>query len=129
MTGGKHPDIVTTAQAAQGAPSVQSAPAVTLAVTVATNRAIAAAHRAVKAAVKSGALVRPRVCEHCAAAPDDVLNGHHADYSKPLAVVWLCEPCHRAEHARLRAIGQRPYDLARRAAEARVKAGKAVPAC
>jgi hypothetical protein len=23
---------------------------------------------------------------------------HHTDYSQPLVVVWLCRPCHLAEH-------------------------------
>jgi hypothetical protein len=27
------------------------------------------------------------------------LHGHHEDYSKPLAVHWLCPLCHRKRHA------------------------------
>lgn len=23
---------------------------------------------------------------------------HHPDYSRPLAVIWMCRPCHMAEH-------------------------------
>lgn len=57
-----------------------------------------AARRLVHNAVKRGELVR-LPCEHCGAAKT---AGHHADYSKPLTVVWLCRPCHDAEHARLR---------------------------
>lgn len=29
---------------------------------------------------------------------------HHPDYSKPLEVVWMCRPCHLAEHKRLEAL-------------------------
>jgi rubrerythrin len=27
-------------------------------------------------------------------------NMHHADYSKPLEVTWMCRPCHLAEHGK-----------------------------
>ncbi len=34
----------------------------------------------------------PTACEGCGHARP--LNKHHHDYSRPLAVVWLCKPCH-----------------------------------
>lgn len=34
----------------------------------------------------------PELCEGCGLKRR--LEKHHHDYSKPLAVVWLCKPCH-----------------------------------
>ena len=52
-------------------------------------------HR-VKRAVKKGALVRPLECSRCSMIGR--VYAHHADYSKPLDVVWLCRKCHREVH-------------------------------
>jgi hypothetical protein len=59
------------------------------------------AYRAVKAAQKSGQLMRPVVCESCSLAlgKTRLLVGHHDDYSKPLSIRWLCPACHRRHHA------------------------------
>jgi hypothetical protein len=35
-------------------------------------------------------------------SPDSVM--HHPDYSRPLDVIWLCRPDHRAEHDTLAAL-------------------------
>lgn len=51
------------------------------------------AHSAVHAAVRYGKLVRGS-CEVCGG----VAEAHHADYSRPLEVRWLCLVHHRAEH-------------------------------
>lgn len=43
-------------------------------------------------AVRDGKLTRPVICEGCG-LPVRV-EKHHHDYNQPLAVVWLCKPCH-----------------------------------
>lgn len=48
-------------------------------------------------AKRNGALTR-LPCRDCGAKKSEM---HHPDYSKPLDVVWLCKPCHDAEHRRL----------------------------
>ena len=61
------------------------------------------AHQAVKDAVSSGKLIKPSTCFGCCAeTPKERLGGHHyAGYGKPLAVVWLCDPCHKHIHRRM----------------------------
>lgn len=49
-------------------------------------------------AVRYGKIVKPTNCERCGTVAE--LHGHHADYSKPLDVAWLCPSCHGAEHRR-----------------------------
>lgn len=39
-------------------------------------------------------------CRNCGA---EKAQAHHPDYSKPLDVIWLCEPCHKHEHRRIKA--------------------------
>ena len=36
--------------------------------------------------------------EPCAKCGDPNAQMHHADYSKPLQIEWLCEFCHHARH-------------------------------
>lgn len=55
---------------------------------------IARAHRLVAAAVRSGQLVRPQDCASCLRRTR--VDAHHADYTKPLSVEWLCRKCHVA---------------------------------
>ncbi len=61
----------------------------------------AAAHDAVKAALRSGVIARPAACEQCGQPPaaGKSLHGHHDDYRLLLTVRWLCQPCHLAFHA------------------------------
>ena len=47
-------------------------------------------------AVHSGKLSRPTTCSWC--RKECKPEGHHADYSKPLEVKWLCGKCHRHIH-------------------------------
>lgn len=51
------------------------------------------AHRAIRVAVKNGTIKKSKVCEVCNLAP--ATGSHHADYSKPLEVVWICKVCHK----------------------------------
>jgi hypothetical protein len=53
-------------------------------------------------AIARGLLV-PQPCEKCGfsgVAKDgrNLVHAHHDDYSKPLAVRWLCKRCHHTEH-------------------------------
>lgn len=50
------------------------------------------AQHIVERAVERGELVRPAKCNRCRTRAKVV--GHHADYSKPLVVEWLCRSCH-----------------------------------
>ena len=53
---------------------------------------------------KNGLLVPPKTCEECGREPRTTPGGyavpdmHHPDYSKPLAVQWLCRSCHIKRH-------------------------------
>lgn len=48
--------------------------------------------------VLRGEIVRPTLCSRCNQSHYLSIEGHHTDYSRPLEVVWLCRPCHAAEH-------------------------------
>lgn len=50
-------------------------------------------------ALATGKLIKPIICENCGNR-DLKLEGHHADYSKPLEVSWLCRKCHINLHRR-----------------------------
>lgn len=54
------------------------------------------AHYRVQAAIRSGEIVRPELCQECGATCKP--QAHHEDYSKPLDVEWLCAACHSARH-------------------------------
>lgn len=60
----------------------------------------AAARRALHRAVSTGQVIKPASCSRCDATKN--IHGHHHDYSQPLSVIWLCAPCHCAEHRRIR---------------------------
>lgn len=50
------------------------------------------ARQIVARAIRTGKLVRPELCDRCKLPAR--LDAHHADYSKPLEVEWLCRDCH-----------------------------------
>lgn len=57
------------------------------------------AHIAVWSAI-AAAKLKKQPCEICGNPRTD---GHHDDYSKPLAVTWLCRKHHAERHRMLRA--------------------------
>ena len=54
------------------------------------------AQKLLSRAIERGDIVRPLFCGMCGESckPD----GHHADYTKPLDITWLCRKCHRLVH-------------------------------
>jgi hypothetical protein len=54
------------------------------------------AHQILYRAIDRGEVVRADKCERCGGG--EYVEGHHADYSEPLEVEWLCFPCHRQHH-------------------------------
>ena len=69
----------------------------------ARNKLRTRAHQALHNAVVDGRIVKPATCEGCRKKFNPKkLHGHHPDYRKPLLVIWLCDPCHKREHKRLR---------------------------
>jgi hypothetical protein len=49
--------------------------------------------------VKRGNIIKPSNCSICNST--QWIEAHHADYTKPLEVVWICKKCHVAIHKRL----------------------------
>ena len=52
-----------------------------------------AAQQTLLRAVRSGQIVKPSRCQLCGLQKAHI-EGHHVDYSHPLAVLWVCKPCH-----------------------------------
>jgi hypothetical protein len=50
------------------------------------------AHCKVNNAVRDGRLHKPSFCEICGKVCKP--HAHHADYSRPLEVIWICPECH-----------------------------------
>ena len=47
-------------------------------------------------AVRSGKLIKPKICSVC--QNKTKIMGHHVNYYKPLEVIWACQPCHKILH-------------------------------
>jgi ribosomal protein S27AE len=58
----------------------------------------ALAHKIARNARRSGVLVAT-TCEKCG---ESKVEMHHPDYTKPLAVQWLCKRCHTDLHMKQR---------------------------
>lgn len=54
-------------------------------------------NKAVHKALRTGRLTKPAACVRCETFSPH-LEAHHPDYSQPLAVEWLCVPCHNVVH-------------------------------
>lgn len=57
---------------------------------------VSEAQKEVGKAIREGILHRPDACSKC--GKQGRIVAHHADYSQPLSVEWLCSPCHRKWH-------------------------------
>lgn len=55
------------------------------------------ARNKVNHAIHDGRLTPPTTCSMCGKETVNI-HAHHADYSKPLEVMWLCTECHGKEH-------------------------------
>lgn len=70
----------------------------------ATSQECRAVVKIVQQALRRGELVKPSACSWCGVEGN--VQAHHPDYDRPLMVVWICAPCHRAHH--------RAYSMERR---------------
>jgi ribosomal protein S27AE len=58
-----------------------------------------AARSLVARAIRRGEIVKPAACPRCERTLQVI--AHHSNYAEPLAIEWLCQRCHVAEHVRL----------------------------
>lgn len=56
-----------------------------------------AAHVILGNAVRDGKITKPDSCTACGKSSVRI-DGHHEDYTRPLAVEWLCRRCHVNTH-------------------------------
>jgi hypothetical protein len=47
-------------------------------------------------AARTGRIEKAKECQVC--SRNIYLVGHHQDYHRPLAVIWVCQSCHRKIH-------------------------------
>ncbi len=70
------------------------------------------AHNLLEYALKTGIVQRKDACEECGDSGTfkdgrAKVHAHHDDYSKPLEVRWLCQPCHHEWHKHSKAKGRK----------------------
>jgi hypothetical protein len=70
------------------------------------------AQHLVQTHVRRGKIIKPSICSICNCESKRI-EGHHADYSKPLEVIWVCNQCHHNIHKSLkeRVQPERPNSL------------------
>ena len=56
------------------------------------------ARQILRNAVRRGEITRSKICSKCHSVTPPI-QAHHPNYSKPLAVYWLCVFCHADEHS------------------------------
>jgi len=82
------------------------------------------AHYAVTYCVKKGWLKPSPTCDHCGSTvgrSTGRMSAHHEDYSRPLEVIWLCNPCHVRHHPGARTDYPTPTKKATKNAMLRLK--------
>jgi hypothetical protein len=50
--------------------------------------------------LKTGVIPRQDFCSSCGTTERRLFK-HHPNYANHLEIVWLCQPCHKAEHKRM----------------------------
>lgn len=58
------------------------------------------AYKHYRKALSEGSIERKEYCQICG-TKDVALDGHHADYDKPLEVIWVCKSCHTYIHKKI----------------------------
>lgn len=59
------------------------------------------AQHLVQCHVRRGKIIKPEICSICNCEPKRI-EAHHADYSKPLEIIWVCSQCHHNIHKNLK---------------------------
>ena len=59
------------------------------------------AQHLVQTYVRRGKIIKPPICSICNCESKRI-EGHHADYSKPMEVIWVCNRCHHNIHLSLK---------------------------
>lgn len=57
------------------------------------------AHRVFRAAIAHKEIAPTLICAWCQSETNHI-QGHHEDYIRPFAVIWLCRSCHAYRHSR-----------------------------